>query len=90
MELGRLGDAAHTNDFGEDLGEESELVERLEATACATFGEDAGELVAEAFGTDAGDLCSVAADGGGGYGVDVEVEARGETDGAHHAQLVFG
>ena len=37
-----------------------------------------------------GNLGGVAADGGGGCGVDLEVEAGGESDGAHHAQLVLG
>ena len=75
---------------GQDLGEEAEIEEQLEAAARASLGEDAGELVADALGADLGDLGGVAADGGGGGGVDLEVEARGEADGAQHAQLVLG
>ena len=90
VELGRLGYAAQADGLGQDLGEEAEIEEQLEAAARASLGEDAGEFVADALGADLGDLGGEAADGGGGYGVDLEVEARGEADGAHHAQLVLG
>ncbi len=42
VELGRLGYAAQADDFGEDLGEEAEIEEQLEAAARAALGEDAG------------------------------------------------
>jgi len=90
VELGRLGDAAQADDLGEDFGEEAEVEEQLEAAAGTALGEDSGELVADALGADEGDLGGVAANGGGGGGVDLEVEARGEADGAQHSQLVFG
>lgn len=54
------------------------------------FGEHAGELVADALAADLGDLGREPADGGGGIGMEGVVEARGETDGAEHAELVLG
>ena len=88
--LGGLGDAFEAGDLGEDVGEEAEGVEELEAAAGAAFGEDAGELVADALGGDYGDVGGMALDGAGGAGLDREVETSGEADGAEHAQLVFG
>ena len=49
-----------------------------------------GELVADALAADLVDLRGGVADGGHGARLDLEVEARGEADGAQHAQLVFG
>src|SRR5208283_475181 len=89
VELGRLSDAAHADGFGQDFGEEAEVEEQLEAAARAALGEDSGEFVADTLGADVGDLVGVAADGGGGCGVDLEVEAGGEADGAQHSQLVL-
>src|ERR1035437_2514361 len=87
MELWRLGYAAKADDFGQDAGEQAELVQQLESTAGSAFGEDTGELVADALRADLVDVCGLAADSGD---VQVEVEARAEADGAQHAELVFG
>ena len=87
---GRLRDALHLHGFGEDLLEQAGGVEELEAAAGAAFGEDAGEFVADALGGDWWMVAACARDGCGGCGVDREVQARGEADGAQHAELVFG
>jgi hypothetical protein len=90
VELWRLGDSAQTDDFGKDLGQEAEVEEQRKAAVRATLGEDSGELVADAFCADLGDLCGVAADGGGCDGIDLEVETGGKTDSTQHAELIFG
>ena len=70
--------------------EEAGGVEKLEGAAGVAFGEHEGEFVADAFEADLVDLGGGVADGGHGAGLDGEVEAGGETDGAEHAELVFG
>src|SRR6185437_119611 len=85
--LRRLGDASHAHGFGQDAGEQAKLVEQFEAAARAAFGEDTGKFVANAFSGDLGDLGGLAANA---FDLEVEVEARGEADGAHQAELVLG
>lgn len=89
VELGRLADALHPGDLGEDFGEQAGFVEEFEAAAGMAFGEEAGEFVADALGGDAGDGGGEGADGREGIGVDVEGEAGGEADGAEEAEVVF-
>lgn len=90
MELGRLGDALHGFDFGEDGFEEVQFVEEFEASAGVGFGEDASQFVAGSFGGDGGDFETVGADGFGGFRFDIEGETGGEADGAEEAEMVLG
>jgi hypothetical protein len=84
-----LLDALHAGDCGEDLGEEAGGVEELEGAAGMTFGEHAGELVADALAADGGGFWGESLDGRGGGGVDIELEAGSEADAAQHAEVVF-
>ena len=85
-----LLDAVEAVDFGEDFGEQAGLVEEFEGVAGLTFGKHAGEFVADSLAADLRDLGRKLADGGGGFRVEGVAEARGEADGAEHAELVLG
>ena len=50
MELGRLLDALHGGDLGQDVGQQAGLVQQFEAAARAAFGQDADQFVADALG----------------------------------------
>jgi hypothetical protein len=89
MKLGRLGHALHAGNLWEDEGEQAGLVEELKAAAGGAFGEELGELVAEALARDLADFRGELADSGKSGGLDGISEAGGEADGADHAQLVF-
>ena len=65
------------------------MVEQLEGAAGVAFGEHAGELVADALLRNLQDAGGLRLHGFEGAGVESEAEARGETDAAQHAQLVF-
>ena len=75
---------------GSNFGEQAEFVEKFEGTAGGAFGEQLGEFFADALGGDNTDFAGVFADGGEGCGFDGVAEARGEADGAEHAEFVFG
>ena len=90
MELRGLRDAFHGGDFGEQFGEEAEFVQEFEAAAGGTFGKEFGELFADAFRGNDLDFVRVFTDGGESLGFDDVAEARGEADGAKHAEFVFG
>src|ERR1700731_3550450 len=87
MELRRLRHAFQGGDFGEQFGEEAEFVEEFEAAAGGAFGEELGQLFADAFGGNDLNFVCVFADGGEGCGFDGIAEARGEADGAEHAEF---
>lgn len=74
----------------EEFGGEVEGAEEGPAEVAGGGGEDAAEFVADAFGGDAAEVGGVSLDGGGGGGVEGEVEAGGEADGAEETEVVFG
>ena len=89
MILGRLLDAFHGGDFGQYAGQQAARIQHFEAAPRAALGQDADQLVADALGRNPQDIGVPAADGLEGGGVDVEIEAGGEADGAQHAQVVL-
>jgi len=90
VELRRLRNAFHGRDFRKQLGGKAEFVEEFEPPAGGAFGEELGELFADAFRGNDVDFARVRADSGEGFRFDNVAEARGEADGAEHAELVFG
>lgn len=73
MKFGRLLDANHGGDFGQDFREQAGVVQHLEGGAGgAGFSEQAEEFVADAFSADAPDVRGELADGVGGGGFDGE------------------
>ena len=90
VELRGLGDAFHGGDFGKQFAEKAEFVEEFETTAGGSFGKEFGEFFANALGGNDVDFAGVFADGGKSCGFDGVAKARGEADGAQHAELVFG
>ena len=89
MIFGRLLDAFHGRDFRQHVGQQAARIQHFEAAPRAAFGEDADQFVANPLGGNPQDQRVVAADGLEGGGLDLEVEAGGEADGAQHAQMVF-
>ena len=89
MKLRRLFDAFHARDFRQDFGEQFGFVEKLEPSASGAFGEDFGQLVADAFGGNLEDIGREFRDCDEGAAFDGISETRGKSDGANHAQLVF-
>ena len=90
MELGRLLDSLHGGDFGQDFGQEAGRIEQFKSAAGAAFGEHLGQFFAHALAGDLVNLRRQLLDCRHGCGIDLEIEARGKTHGAQHAQFVFG
>src|ERR1051326_3115815 len=89
MKLGRLLDAFHGGDFGENIAEQTGFIEQFKAAASSAFGEDADQFIAHTlrgYESDAGVQFPNRSHGGG---LDLESETRGETDGAQHAEVIF-
>lgn len=89
VELGGLVAALEVDDFGEDDGHEAGVHQEVETVLAAGGKPEAVELVADAFGTDAGDEGGGGLEGGPGGGVDGEVEGGGEADGAEEAEVIL-
>ena len=89
MEFRRLLDALHGRHLGQEIGQHAARIQQLEAAARAAFGQDAHQLVANPLGRYLEDQRMVAPDGFERGGLDLEPQARGETDGAQQAQVVF-
>ncbi len=89
MKLRRLRHAFHRGHFRQDVGQQSGSVQQFEPAPRAAFGQDANQFVANPFGRNAQNLGVQLLDGGQGSGFDFETEARRETHGAEHPQMVF-
>ncbi len=90
MVFGRLCDAFHLFDLGQDFVQQPGGIEQEKSFAGMAFGEHAGEFVTHALARDLMDLCSKFADSGEGSGLDGVAEAGREAHGAQHAEFVFG
>jgi hypothetical protein len=91
MEFGRLFDADHGIDLGQDFLEQAGVAQELEGLAgLLRFGQQAEQFVADAFGADAADLRGELLDGGERGGSMAKPRVRSEADGAQHAQVVLG
>jgi hypothetical protein len=89
MKLRRLFDPFHARDFRQNFGEELGVVEELEAAASGAFGEDFGQLVADALGGNLENIRDKFRDREESAALDCIAETRSKSHGANHAQLVF-
>ena len=89
MEFRRLRDALHGHYLGQDVAQQSGLVQKLEAAPCAAFRQDARQLVADTFGRNFHDQAVQPLQRRHGGGFDLEAQPGRESHGADQAQVVF-
>ena len=89
MKLRGLLDTFHARDFGKGLGEQAGLVKKLKSTAGMAFRKHLGKFVADALTANCFGFGCETVDGGGRHGIDLEVEAGGEANGAEHSKMIF-
>ena len=89
MKFGRLRDAFHRRHFRQNVAQQAGCVQQFEPAPRAAFGQDANQFVANPLGRNAQNLSVQLLDGRQRRGLDFEAEARRETDGPQHPQMVF-
>ncbi|MDD5200171.1 MAG: hypothetical protein PHC88_10265 [Terrimicrobiaceae bacterium] len=89
MEFGWLLAALERLDLGQQLAQQSALVEQIERSHPARVGEHFRELIANALGAHGMDLRRARADGIPGAGLDLEPQPRGKTNSAQQSQTVL-
>jgi len=91
MELGRLFDAGHALDLGQDFLQKSGIAQELEGlSSLGRFGQQAEQFIADAFGADAADLRGQLLDRGEGGRFEGKAEGGGKPDRPQQAQVVLG
>lgn len=90
MKIGRLVARDGGGDFGKDVFEQAALAKKIEAARRVGWTEKFDEFVADALGTDRENLWRDGFDGGEGFGLDIEIELGGETNGPQEAQVILG
>src|SRR5215471_6092969 len=89
MKLRWLLNALHAFDFGQDLLQQTSVVEKLECSPRAPLGKHLQDLVADALTADLMNLWREFADRSKRAGVNLIAKASSKADSPQHAQFVF-
>ena len=89
MVLCRLGHALHARDLRQNLVQQRCLIQQFECPARMALGQHLGQLVADPLAANEVNARGEAANRAQRFAVELEAEARSETHGAQHAQVIF-
>ena len=90
MKVRRLFARNGGGDFGQDMLEQFALMEQCQSAGGVRRGEEFDEFVANPLGADGFDFRGGGFQRGERLRLDLEIQLRGETNGAQQAQVVFG
>src|SRR5579859_2966 len=89
MILGRLRHSLHGRNFGQNIGQQSSLIQQFEAVARSAVSENADQFIANPLRGYPENQAMQPADGPESLRLDLIVEPRREAHGAQEAQVIL-